>query len=427
MESDIFRILHGLPLLQKNKNDNNKKNIYIIGGGWGCASFIKHIDTDKYNVHVISKEDNFLYTSLLAQNITKNVNLEQNLKNINNKIIFERNEVIDVDFNSNTIITLQPDTEDKVNQVQKELVTHGIDSKCDRSHSIPLKPNKIIKYDYIIFSHGSEINTFNISGVQKYCQFLKNNNSANNIKNKLKDLPENSNIAVIGLGLTGSEIIGHLIDSNQKKFNIYAIDGLNRPLTLFTPSISSYVTNIWQKNNIHVKVNTFVKSIDKNNICISQNNNALETINYDLAIWAGGVKISGLSQIINKKLNSDCKFGINVDKYLAIPNTKNSYAIGDCSYNKPHNSIIANPPTAQVAYQQGKYLAKKFNNPSNIEPYKFDNKGQICYIGGFNSVYQNNYFTSSGRITYYLNKIIHVYNAINYKQMINIIKGDSRK
>ena len=48
-----------------------KQDIIIVGFGWSSASFIKNIDTDIYNVKVISPNDNFIYTPLLANGIEK--------------------------------------------------------------------------------------------------------------------------------------------------------------------------------------------------------------------------------------------------------------------------------------------------------------------------------------------------------------------
>ncbi len=89
--------------------------------------------------------------------------------------------------------------------------------------------------------------------------------------------------------------------------------------------------------------------------------------------------------------------------------------MGDCaSYGLP--------PTAQVAYQQGTYLANQFNTKfSNNSKFIFNNKGQIGYIGKKQSVCQLPYFQSGGNLVYYLNKVIHVYNGVTWKQKSNLI------
>ena len=370
-----------------------KKDIKIIGSGWGCAAFLKDIDNTKYNVTVISSNPNFLYTPLLANNTTHDISLEQNIKKINKNINSITDNVSDIDF------------------VKKKIITEN---------------NKPIEYDYLILCHGAQVNTFNIKGVDNFSYFLKDTNDANKIKEQLSNLKKNSNIAVIGCGPTGTELIGNLIDLN--KFNIYAIDGLKVPLSMFSQKISDYTVNTWKNKNVHLYFDHFVQEIDKNNIYFKNNK-----IDYDMAIWCGGIKPNTLTNKINNSLYNKCRFGIPVSPTLNLiynqptptyfsffyntifgkpenPDLSNVYAIGDCAYSK-------NPPTAQVAFQQGKYLASRFNNEFvNNEPFKLESKGQICYIGDKKSVYQLNKFTSNGNITYYLNKIIHVYNAVNFDQ-----------
>lgn len=352
----------------------NNNKIIVIGSGWASSSFIKQIDTKKYDVTVISTDNNFIYTPLLASNLMKFKNLKYNIKDLN-KINFRKGTVVNINFDNNKVIT-----------------------ENDNKH----------EYDYLILAHGSEINTFGIKGINDNCYFLKSTENADNIRNKLKELPNGSKIAVIGCSLTGSEIIGNLIDYN--KFKIYAIDGLKYPLSSFNYNISKYTLDLWKSNNVNIYLNNFVSKIDRSKIYFKDNE-----IDYDLAIWCGGIKKSKLSDEINKLLNIECKFGIPVNSNLKVNNTKNVYALGDCAYSK-------NLPTAQVAYQQGYYLANHFNNNFKGGEFKFINKGQICYIGKGISVYQNNKIYFKGKLTGYLNNVIHIYNSINLKQAVKLFE-----
>ena len=38
----------------------------VLGTGWGAAAFLKNIDTDKYDVTVISPRNYFVFTPMLA-------------------------------------------------------------------------------------------------------------------------------------------------------------------------------------------------------------------------------------------------------------------------------------------------------------------------------------------------------------------------
>ena len=349
--------------LFNNNNNNNNPNILLIGSGWSARGFIDSINTQKYNVTVISKNLKFLYTPLLA-----NYCINKGIKNIDN------------DISTDKSINLMNNSVTDVNFEIKQIICND---------------KKIFNYDYVVFSHGSIINTFNIDGVAKNCYFLKSKDDADNIYDKISKLSNNKNISIIGCGLTGTELIGNLIDSN--KFNINAIDGLSGPIQMFSNKNIDKTIHLWDKNNVNMIFNKFVNKIDDKYIYYNDGK-----INYDIAIWCGGIKISPLSVNINNKLGLISNRGIPVNKFLEI--NKNSFAIGDCADS-------GFPPSAQNAYQQGNYLAKRFNNDfnDNIE-YDFFDKGKLCYIGNYNSIYENNLFSISGKIGHILGKIIHFYN-----------------
>jgi hypothetical protein len=46
--------------------DSKKEKVVILGAGWGSASFLKGIDTQRYDVTIISPRNYFLYTPMLA-------------------------------------------------------------------------------------------------------------------------------------------------------------------------------------------------------------------------------------------------------------------------------------------------------------------------------------------------------------------------
>lgn len=357
-----------------------KQTICVIGSGWGASSFIKNIDTEKYDVVVISKNENFIYTPLLPYSIFKNINLKCHINTINDKVTYVKNNVSDVNFNDNKVL---------------------------------LDNSKEIKYDIIVFSHGAIVNTFNIDGVDKYSQMLKSCEDIEYIQYKLKNVKENANIVVIGCGPTGVETIGYLMD--QQKFNIFALDALDKPISMYPKESIDYLLDCWKNKHITSYFNAPVTKITNKKI-ITPNNE----IDYDMAIWCGGIKPNNLSNKILSSIGIVKSPGIPVNNFLQIKKKDgtyitNSYAIGDCS-------IGFGPPTAQKASQQGYYLANKFNN-NHGDKFNYQNKGQIVYIGDSKSIYTNQYFSFNGRISYFLNKCIMVYNSINYKQMKEICKS----
>lgn len=50
----------------ENGSSKNKEKVVILGTGWGGASFLKEIDTDLYDVTIISPRNFFVFTPMLA-------------------------------------------------------------------------------------------------------------------------------------------------------------------------------------------------------------------------------------------------------------------------------------------------------------------------------------------------------------------------
>ena len=338
-----------------------KEKIVVVGFGWASIGFLQYIDDNLYDIVVLSKDDKFVYSPLLAQNVKQNYDLTIPIKSLKKNLTFVQDNVEHVDF-------------------QKKIV----------------KTNH--NYDFLIFSHGAEVNTFQIPGVEKYTYYLKTFEDSLAIKEKLQELPPSSKIAVIGCGLAGSELVGSL--SDMKKFQIFAIDALERPVITFDKTLSEKVVQTWEKQNITMLFQSFVQEIKEKSLKIKDK----EDVHFDMAVWCGGIKMSALSQYVNKTLGLQNNRGIPVDSYLQVQDQKDLFAMGDCAYS-------GHPPTAQVAYQQGIYLAKQFNQKlPKTKEFSFENKGQIGYIGNGQSIYQNTFYKGGGKVMHVFNNIVHLYN-----------------
>ena len=359
-----------------------KPVITIIGFGWGSIGFLQDIDTDKYNIIVISDKDSFVYTPLLAQNVKHARALTIPISKLNKQIHYQQGRVNDVDFQNNTVITENVDR------------TGALANAIDQNISVRDKK----PFDYIIFAHGSDVNTFGIPGVKENTLYLKTAEDSKHISDRISKLHAGASVVVIGCGLAGTELIGTLIDYN--KFNVIAVDALDRPLPTFDFKLSQRVIDLWTKEGVVLHFKSLVSKILKNTIEIKDKNG----ITFDLAIWCGGIKANDLTMKINKQLKLDCPRGIPVNEQLLVRGTNNIFAIGDCAFS-------GNPPTAQVAYQQGKYLAKQFNSDNERHnEFKFNDHGQIGYIGKGQSVYQINGFRGGGKLVYLFNNLVHLYN-----------------
>lgn len=346
-----------------------KKKIIVIGNGWAGTSFIKNIDSSKYDIEIISSTDEFVYSPYLI------------------KSFFEDTKTCFGIHSFNTLKHIKSNIEN-INFKDNKITINDID---------------VYEYDYLVFAHGCDINDFNIDGVQKYCLIVKDASNVQHIKQVLTGLKDNSNVAIIGCGLSGSELIGHLIDLN--KYNIYAIDALDKPVSMFSKKIKDYTFDLWKENKVNMYFDSYVSKIDRDRIHFKNR----DSIDYHVAFWCGGFKISKLSKLINDRLKLDNRFGIPVDNNLCVQN--NIFAIGDCAYNKKFTEL-----SAQCASRQGEYLANRFNNFFKDDTvFTYKSNGKTAYIGKQNAIFENRYVSGGGKLVGYVNTFIHMYELFRIK------------
>ena len=85
-------------------------------------------------------------------------------------------------------------------------------------------------------------------------------------------------------------------------------------------------------------------------------------IPYGLLVWATG---NAVRPIIKDLISSipaqkNSRRGLAVNEYLVVQGARDIWAVGDCA-------VAGYAPTAQVASQEGNFLAKLFNNLAKTE------------------------------------------------------------
>lgn len=169
----------------------------------------------------------------------------------------------------------------------------------------------------------------------------------------------------------------------------------------------------------------------------------IEEIPYGLLVWATGNAVRPVVKDLMSQIpaQKDSRRGLAVNEYLVVKGTENIWAVGDCA--------IANyAPTAQVAAQEGAFLARLFNqmarteqiegqlkvlsteqekapNPEarnkvfdeikelqkrlrrvkQIGPFEYSHQGSLAYIGSEKAVADLSWYTgnfaSGGTLTYF--------------------------
>ncbi|ODV82711.1 hypothetical protein CANARDRAFT_30628 [[Candida] arabinofermentans NRRL YB-2248] len=406
------------PQSAKRANGTTKKNVVILGSGWGAISFLGKLDTTQYNVTIISPRNYFLFTPLLPSVPTSTVDSKSICDPVR---LIARQTPGEVKYLEAAATNIDPINK-KIDLEHKSQRFSIGDSFVNDNEPI----QSTIEYDYLIYSVGAKVNTFGIEGIPEHASYLKEANDATAIRQKLFNsieasrlLPEDSNerkrlltFVVCGGGPTGVELAAEIkdyIDQDLSKFipgiskemNVILIEALPNVLNMFPPKLIEYTKEVFKIQDVKLKTNHMVQKVDSRNVYvkhkISNDQSENLVIPYGTLVWAGGNSQRELTQKLSSQIleQKTARRGLLIDENLKVYGDDSIYALGDCTFTK-------NAPTAQVAHQQGIYLADYFNKLSKIDEFK-----QLSILNSDNSELQEKFLKKSIRYTTMLKPFIY--------------------
>lgn len=137
-------------------------------------------------------------------------------------------------------------------------------------------------------------------------------------------------------------------------------------LPSFSKSLIDYTEKTFKEETIEIRTKTMVKNVTPTYIeaefTDASGKKQLEKIPYGLLVWATGNALRPLVKDLIDQIpaQKDSRRGLAVNEYLVVKGTDNVWAVGDCA--------VANyAPTAQVASQEGAFLARLFNQMAKTE------------------------------------------------------------
>ncbi|KAG0690680.1 NADH:ubiquinone oxidoreductase [Pichia californica] len=376
-----------IPQSEFKESGNKKKNIVILGSGWGAISFLKDLDTTQYNVTIVSPRNYFLFTPLLPSVPSGTINIKSICDSVRTIACQNTGEVKYLEAAATDIDPVKK-TVSIQHKNQRFLI--GDAFTADR---VPIETT--LDYDYLVYAVGATVNTFNIPGVYEHASFLKEANDATAVRQKIFNqieasrlLPKDSDdrkrllsFVVCGGGPTGVELAAEIKDyiyqdlskfipGIENEMSVTLIEAQHNVLSMFHPRLIEYTKDVFKQQGLNLKVDTMVKKIDDNNVYATYRHPDGKTedvvIPYGTLVWAGGNKQRDITTKLSSKIieQSTARRGLLVDDYFKLDGDENIYAIGDCTFT-------TNPPTAQVAHQQGSFLANHFNKQAKIDDLKY--------------------------------------------------------
>ncbi|KAI0828503.1 FAD/NAD-P-binding domain-containing protein [Trametes gibbosa] len=401
-------------------HDPTKKTLVILGSGWGATSLLNSLDTTDYNVVIVSPKNYFLFTPLLPSVAVGTLSPRSILQPTRYVTRHKKRQVTVIEASATDV---DPTTKTV--------------SFADTSEIQGLVSTKTIPYDYLVFAVGAEVQTFNIPGVKENACFMKELEDAEKMQRRFLDCLESAafpgqsteevkrllHMVVVGGGPTGIELSGELHDFLEQDLRswypelaeyvrISLVEALPSVLPMFSKQLIDYTESTFKEAKIDILTKTMVKEVKDKSVVLQLPDKTIAEVPCGLVVWAAGNKSRKVTQELMAKFPDAQKNrrGIDVDDCLRMNGSNGSiFAIGDCS-------ATSYAPTAQVASQEGAYLArvlaqiakkdeiearvqelqsstepeakaerahleKRLAKLEKIRPFKYSHQGSLAYIG----------------------------------------------
>jgi NADH:ubiquinone reductase (non-electrogenic) len=257
-----------------------------------------------------------------------------------------------------------------------------------------------LPFDLLVIAVGAAVGDYGISGVREHALKLASVEDARAIRRSileqlaraevpgltLDEVRQRLTFVVCGGGPTGVEVaaeIDDLIDEDLRhsypelapRARVVLVEALERLLTSFDEALSDYTRRHFLRAGVEVRTQAKVRAIERDRVVLEGG----EVLPCGLVIWAGGNAPVSFVASLGEPL--DRRGRLIVDGSLRLPGREGVYALGDCA-------AVGDPPlpaTAQVAQQQGQYLAgalARLRAGRTVEPFRFKAAGMLAYIGG---------------------------------------------
>ena len=329
-----------------SSHNNQKKKVLLLGDGFFARGFLQTIDYNKYDITQIYR-DKFINPQDIFYSFQRNqIYQNDNQVHIRDKINIFFNK-FNIKFNNKSITKI----EENINKLE-----------IFRNNAII--NSKLYFFDYMVIGLGAQ-------------------KSLKDWTNELNGLIKQNNkqIDIIGAGPVGFEI--SMMLNKQNKINIYDVFTEDKIFPYVSTYQKKYLLNLLNEKNIKLNLGGFY------NANAEQNKD-----NYK--IFCVGTRPNNLT--IDIKIND--KLQLYIDSVLH----ENIYMGGDCIGLQKNIQYIKN---AQVAYQQGVYVARRLNKEiDNSEVFTYKSHGIALNIDDKNVLIENHSIIPDG---IYPDFITHLY------------------
>ncbi len=386
-----------------------ENRVLILGTGWAGFNLAQKLksnlpaSSEVPEVRIVSPSNHFLFTPLLPSSAVGTLEFRCIQEPIR-KVLGKNGNFVQAKALS-------------LNADEKTLV-------CESTHD---QEKFAIRYDKLVIAVGVKTNTFGIESIVEGngIYFLKHLYHARNIRNNIIDSFEKASIpgtceeerrrllsfVVVGGGPTSCEFVAELYDfvtSDAKRLypelvkfvKVSLVEAGPSLLGPFDSKLQEFTQKLFEGRDIEVMVGTSVQGVEDyegENFRFPARRAKLsngDLLPFGTMVWSAGLAPVRFTDTIDS-LPKGKNGRIIVDSYLRVKGHEGSiWAMGDAAMSDSEPL----PQLAQVARQQGLYLADVFNGKQQEDekPFQFFNLGSMASVGSMKGVYDGSKVGAKG-------------------------------
>jgi len=389
---------------------NGRHRVVVVGAGFGGLACARALDSSPVDVLLLDKHNYHLFTPLLYQVATSLLNPSDIAYPL--RAIFRRSR--NVRFRQAAVSSVD---------LGQRVVTTA--------------PGEELGYDSLVIATGSTNNYFANESLAHHTLGMKTLAEALRLRNHVLSCLELAarapsddekrrllTFVVVGGGPTGVEYAGALAELLRRVLGrdypeidpriarIVIIEGLDRLLGAFHPTLGSYAAEELRAQGIDVRTSTLVESATDNAVMLRD----AGEIRTATCVWSAGVRPADPLQ--DDALPRSGSHRLTVDERLRLPGADGVWAIGDAATVRDDDGEL--PMLSPPAMQAGRYVAASIlaaasPRPRERPPFRYVDKGTMATIGRRAAVADVRGLKLKGTLGWLAWLFVHIYYLIGFR------------
>ncbi|MDE6468869.1 MAG: NAD(P)/FAD-dependent oxidoreductase [Muribaculaceae bacterium] len=393
-----------------NLNDDTRRHLVIIGGGFGGLNLAGNVDKKQWRVTVIDRHNYHSFPPLFYQVASSGL------------------EPASISF---------PFRRELRSRRYRGCEFHlGEVSRIDTAGRVVHTQYETVPYDALVIAAGTTNNYFGIPELEKHVFTIKSTPEAIRCRNEVLDRLERAALCrdpvrrnamltfvVVGGGPAGVEIAGALGELKKyilkreyptvapDEMKVVLVEGTQRLLGAMSEKSSADALEGLRQLLVDVRLGKRMKSYDDGVLTFDDGT----SVATDTVIWTAGV--TGVPFDVE---GADVKpvrgARWEVDEFNAVKGLDGVYAIGDIAMMPTGKYLDGHPQVAQVALQMGENLAYNLNNLHRPgRPFVYRDKGSMATIGRNRAVVDMGKIHLSGGVAWLTWLFVHLMSLLGMR------------